>query len=460
MTLNGVQTLTNKTMTSNTNNLTSRGLFSDSGSNTVSVFTAANPTSGQVLTATGASTATWQTPAGGDVTLNGVQTLTNKTMISSTNNLTARGLFSDSGGNTISVFASANPTSGQVLTATGATTATWQDAAGDVTLNGVQTLTNKTMTDNSNNLISRELFVNSGAGSVSTFAAAVPSTGQVLTATSGTTATWQDTGDVTLNGTQTLTNKTMTSNTNDVTSRGLFTGSGTGTVSTFAATAPSSGQILTATSGTTATWQNPQVTLTGSETLTNKTMTSSTNDIISRELFVNSGAGSVSTFAAAVPSSGQILTATGATTATWQAPQVTLTGTEALSNKTMTSNTNNVTARSLFTGSGSGSVSVFAATAPSSGQVLTATGASTATWQTPAAGDVTLNGVQTLTNKTITDIPMMLLQGVCLLVAEQVRFQPLPHCTIIRTNTHRNRGNNSNMAKSSSNFDGFRNADE
>ena len=180
----------------------------------------------------------------------------------------------------------------------------------------------------------------------------------------------------------------MTSSTNDIISRELFVNSGTGSVSTFAAAVPSTGQILTATSGTTATWQAPQVTLTGSETLTNKTMTSSTNNVTSRGLFTDTGSGTVSTFAAAAPSSGQVLTATGATTATWQTPaggDVTLNGVQTLTNKTMTDNTNDVTSRGMFTGSGTGTVSTFAAAAPSSGQVLTATGATTATWQTPSA---------------------------------------------------------------------------
>lgn len=63
-------TLTNKTMTSSLNNVTARALFADSGSTTVNVFAAAGPSTGQVLTATSGTTATWQTPAvsGGTVT--------------------------------------------------------------------------------------------------------------------------------------------------------------------------------------------------------------------------------------------------------------------------------------------------------------------------------------------------------------------------------------------------------
>jgi hypothetical protein len=63
VTTNGAtQTLTNKTMTSSTNNVVARGLFSNSGANTVSVFASGNPSSGDVLTATGVSSATWQAP--------------------------------------------------------------------------------------------------------------------------------------------------------------------------------------------------------------------------------------------------------------------------------------------------------------------------------------------------------------------------------------------------------------
>jgi hypothetical protein len=53
--------------------------------------------------------------------------------------------------------------------------------------------------------------------------------------------------------TQTLTNKTITDSTNNLTASGLRTA--TSTVNVSSATAPSSGQVLTATSGTAATWQ-------------------------------------------------------------------------------------------------------------------------------------------------------------------------------------------------------------
>jgi hypothetical protein len=53
---------------------------------------------------------------------------------------------------------------------------------------------------------------------------------------------------------QTFTNKTMTATSNNVTAKGLF--SATTTVDTSAATAPTVGQVLTATGGTAANWQD------------------------------------------------------------------------------------------------------------------------------------------------------------------------------------------------------------
>lgn len=71
-------------------------------------------------------------------------------------------------------------------------TVTMLDANGVMVLDTpAQTLTNKTMTANTNNLLARGVWIGSGAGSVSTYAATAPTTGQALVATSATTATWQ-----------------------------------------------------------------------------------------------------------------------------------------------------------------------------------------------------------------------------------------------------------------------------
>ena len=85
-------------------------------------------TSGNVLVGNGTSavTITKAAPSGDFVGTSDSQTLTTKTITDSSNNVTARSLFSNSGSNTVSTYAAANPSSGQVLTATGTTTATWQ----------------------------------------------------------------------------------------------------------------------------------------------------------------------------------------------------------------------------------------------------------------------------------------------------------------------------------------------
>jgi hypothetical protein len=59
-----------------------------------------------------------------------------------------------------------------------------------VVLSSVDTLTNKTIIDPTNNVAARSLMVANGAGVVSTFAAAAPATGQILTAGGASTATW------------------------------------------------------------------------------------------------------------------------------------------------------------------------------------------------------------------------------------------------------------------------------
>ena len=110
--------------------------------------------------------------------------------------------------------------------------------------NTTDTLANKTLVDNS-----------------TTFQDETVSTKQMQFQLSGITAgqtrilTVPD-ANTTLVGTditQTLTNKTLTDTTNNITSNGLF--SATTTVNVSSAVAPTTGQVLTATSGTAATWQ-------------------------------------------------------------------------------------------------------------------------------------------------------------------------------------------------------------
>jgi len=88
--------------------------------------------------------------------------------------------------------------------------------------------------------------------------------------------------------TQTLTNKTITSITNDVTAKGLH--SETTTVSVSGATAPTTGQVLTATSSTNATWQTPNVFGSSFNTSenTSTTTTTSTSYVLRQRLTTTS----------------------------------------------------------------------------------------------------------------------------------------------------------------------------
>lgn len=104
---------------------------------------------------------------------------------------------------------------------------------------------------------------------------------------------------------------------------------------------------------------------------------------------------SVSTFADATDSSKRaqfdITAIPTATTRTYAWPNVSsqvvvLSSVDTLTNKTIVDSTNNVAARALVVGSGAGTVSTFAAAAPTVGQVLTATGSGAASWQTPGGG--------------------------------------------------------------------------
>lgn len=128
------------------------------------------------------------------------------------------------------------------------------------------------------------------------------------------------------------------------------------------------------------------VSKTGTETLTNKTLTTP----VIASFYQDAG-----------------LTKLMTTPNTASDTLVALVATQSLTNKTITDSTNNVMAKSLK--SATTTVDVSAATAPSSGEVLTATSSTTATWQAATAAaysgaSVDKSGTSTLSSNTAATV--------------------------------------------------------
>jgi len=295
------------------------------------------------------------------------QSLTNKTIIGSTNYVDSDGLKT----NTFPVFTggATAPSIDQVLMAISATAATWQTPSNvtatqsgymsfidknilDNITSSTQSLTNKIIVGSTNYVDSDGLKTNTFP--VFTGGATAPSINQVLMAISATAATWQTPSNTTAtqsgymsftdknildnitSSTQSLTNKTIVGSTNYVDANGLKTT--TTPVYTGAAVSPSINQVLMAISATAATWQTPSnVTATQSgymsftdknildnitsstQSLTNKTIIGSTNYVDANGLKTTTTP--VYIAGSSAPSIGQRLVAISATAATWQTPQ-------------------------------------------------------------------------------------------------------------------------------------------
>lgn len=204
--------------------------------------------------------------------------LTNKTLISSTNNIASN--FLNSATTQIQVSTATAPNAGQVLTATSAIAANWQNLAISVIGPGSSTVSAIALwnTTSGNLLKNSSVFVDSSGnitgvnnltvtGNTSTVNLALTSGNIVYnngsnsltlvsTPTGLRTLNFPDTSDTITarNTTDTLTNKTLISTTNNINSNGLNTTGAAVIINSSAA--PSTGQGLIATSATSASWQN------------------------------------------------------------------------------------------------------------------------------------------------------------------------------------------------------------
>ena len=228
------------------------------------------------------------------------------------------------------------------------------------------------------------------------------------TVTANRTYTLPDISDtlVTLTATQTLSNKTVTDTGSSIYATGLWYGSHAGTVLFSGSSAPTSGQILTATSGTAATWQAPtSIFLDGSFKVENTTTTTKAlvfnlaAQTASTTLTLTSGANttnSIITFPVTASDTVAVLAAT-----------------QTLTNKTITDSGSSVYSTRLWYGAHAGTVDLSGSGAPSTGYVLTATSSSAATWQAASSvgvssinanGGAAQTGAVTLTNGNLVSI--------------------------------------------------------
>lgn len=315
----------------------------------------------------------------------------------------ASGLFSDNGANLVIVSASPTPSAGQLLTATSPTGSEWDDPS--ITLTAGLGIDPVELSSNNIQLETTSRFTFAGnALELSTVTVPFGGTGQTTLTTNAVLigdgvnpvdlSKSAPTGDfIGTTDTQTLTNKTMTDSSNDVTGTGLFD-SGAGTVTFDAAANPTAGQRLTATSPTVAEWQDPSSPYSAGLGID---ATQLASDIIQVEITARFGfnANALQLALVTVPfggtqqsslSTNRVLVGDGTSQVDTSklAPTgdfVGTTDTQVLTNKTITASTNDVTATGLFSNGSTNTIDVSASANPVNRRILTATGPTAATWQ-------------------------------------------------------------------------------
>lgn len=408
--LAATQTLTNKTITAASNNVAANSLKTTGSSVTVS--TAAPPTTGQVLGATSATTAAWQyrgwrqsvrvaTTAAGTLassfengdTIDGVVLATgNRILIKNQAVGTENGIYV--------VNATGAPTRASDFAATTLVASTFVVVQeGTANADTLWVCTNNTGTDTVGT--HALTFTEPGAtGALASVLAVGNTTGgndivmsgasdtlnftrtnnlildAATVATTDRTVTFPDPGGndsvVYTALTQTLTNKTLTTPTINGATLSLDD-----TDSAFNLNLRSTSTIATA----------------------NKTLTFDVNNA-DRTISLGGNITTANSFTT-LGNFALILTQTAPTNVTLPTTGTlaTLAGTETLTNKTITGGTNTVSADNLKT-TGS-DVDVVSAAPPTTGQVLTATSATTATWQTPTSSVFTTDTAQTTTGAAV-----------------------------------------------------------